>query len=261
MTTAPASLTLAAGPDTLAYLKTGSGPALVIVHGVGGHKEDWQAVMAAFADRFTVYAIDMLGFGGSSRDAGKLDIGTQADAIKALLDHEGLTQAHLLGNSVGGWVTATFAAKYPAAAATLIVVDPAGFAAMFEGEPPVNLFPDDVGQMKHLLSYVLFSDFAHTDAFAERAFAALDASRERTIVPRLWPGLLGSAKLEEVLPGVTARTRVIWGREDKLFPVALAPYIASLAPGATLEVIERASHFPQVDNPTDFVAAVGRALA
>jgi pimeloyl-ACP methyl ester carboxylesterase len=52
MTTAPASLLLAVGTDTLAYLKTGSGPALVIVHGVGGHKEDWQAVMAAFADQF-----------------------------------------------------------------------------------------------------------------------------------------------------------------------------------------------------------------
>jgi pimeloyl-ACP methyl ester carboxylesterase len=227
---------------------------------VGGHKEDWAGIQAALAPRFTVYAIDMLGFGGSSREAAVLDMPTQAAAIKALLDHEGVTHTTLLGNSVGGWVAATFAATYPDRVQRLILVDPAGFAAMFDGESPVNLFPDDLAQMKKLLDYVLHSDFAHTDAFAQQALSALDASGERSIVPRLWPGLFSSPRLEAVLPRVTAPTLVIWGREDKLFPVALAPYITGLVPGATTTIIDDASHFPQVDNPTAFLAAVNAVL-
>jgi len=242
-----------------AYTRTGSGPALVIVHGVGGHKEDWAGVAAAFADRNTVYAVDMLGFGGSSRDA-ELTIPAQAAAIDALLTAEGVTSADLIGNSVGGWVTATFAATYPAKTGKLVVVDPAGFAAMFEGEAPVNLFPDNLDQMKALLAHVLASDFAHTDGFATQALAALETNGERVLAPRLFPALIASPKLEEVMPKITAPTLVIWGEEDKLFPVALAPYIGSLTPGAVVQTIPAASHFPQVDQPEAFIAAVSAFL-
>lgn len=244
------------GAAEQSYLKWGSGPAVVIVHGVGGHKEDWIGVSEALARSHTVYAVDMLGFGGSSRGAPDLRIPAQAAAIKALLGGEGVKTAAIVGNSVGGWVAATFAAEYPEATEKLVVIDPAGFAAMFQGEPPVNLFPDTLDQMKKLLGFVIHSSFAHTDAFAEEAFARFNAGGEKAIVPVLWPGLLASPTLEVVLPRVKAPTLVLWGQEDRLFPVALCPYITSLAPGATSTVIEQASHFAQIDQP----AAVVRAL-
>ncbi len=241
------------GGDTQAYFKTGSGPAIVVVHGVGGHKEDWRRVAEALADDHTVYAVDMLGFGGSSRDCKDLQISTQAAAIQALLAKDSIATAKLVGNSVGGWVAATFAANYPEMTEKLVIIDPAGFEAMFQGEPPVNLFPDDVAQMKKLLSYVIHSEFAHTDEFAAQAFAGFQASGEKSIVPVLWPGLFGSARLEAILPKVQAPTLVIWGKEDKLFPVALCPYLTSLTPGAKSVVIEDASHFPHVDQPAALI--------
>lgn len=254
------SRTLNFDGNTLAFLRDGAGPAVVIVHGVGGHKEDWQGVAAALAPSHTVYAIDMLGFGGSSRDATDLGMATQAKAIKALLDQEGIAVADLIGNSVGGWVAATFAASYPDRVCKLVLVDPAGFEAMFQGELPVNLFPDSVEQMEQLLTFVLHSEFAHSRHFAEQAFARFTASGEKSIVPRLSPGLFLSARLEVILPQIQASTLVIWGREDKLFPVALAPYITSLVPGATSVEIDQASHFPQVDQPEAFIAAVKQFL-
>jgi pimeloyl-ACP methyl ester carboxylesterase len=256
----PESLSVQFGGSTFAYLKAGIGPALVIVHGVGGHKEDWQGVMAAFAPDYTVYAVDMLGFGSSSRDAKDLSIPAQAAAIKALLDQDKVTKVDLIGNSVGGWVTATFSANYPDMVSKLVVADPAGFEAMFKGEPPVNLFPNDVGQMKQLLQFVLHSDFAHTDEFAAKAFADFTASGEKAIEPKLFPALVASPKLEKVMPKIKAPTLVIWGKEDKLFPVALAPYITGLTPGATSSIIEKASHFPQIDQPEAFVSAVSAFL-
>jgi pimeloyl-ACP methyl ester carboxylesterase len=68
--------------------------------------------------------------------------------------------------------------------------------------------------------------------------------------------LFESARLEAVLPTIQAPTLVIWGKEDKLFPVALCPYLTALVPGAKSLVIDEASHFVQVDQP----AALNRAL-
>lgn len=237
------------GADTQAYFKIGSGPAVVIVHGVGGHKEDWRAVAEALAGKHTVYSVDMLGFGGSSRTCKDLRISTQAAAIKALLVQEGVKSAKLIGNSVGGWAAASFAASYPEMTEKLVVIDPAGFEAMFQGDPPVNLFPDNEEQMRKLLSFVIHSDFAHTNQFATQAFQGFTASGEKAIVPVLWPGLLESARLEVLLPKIKAPTFVIWGKEDKLFPVALCPYLTSLAPGAKRIVIENAGHFVHLDQP------------
>jgi pimeloyl-ACP methyl ester carboxylesterase len=252
----PVPKSLRVGQDTYAYLKQGKGPALVIVHGVGGHKEDWKGVMSALSKAHTVYAVDMLGFGGSSREAVDLSIPRQAAAIKALLDNEKVKKADLIGNSVGGWVAATFASQYPTSVNKLVLVDPAGFEAMFKGESPVNLFPDDVGQMKKLLSFVIHSDFAQTDEFAQKASGAFQASGEKTIEPRFFPALAGSPKLEDVMPKIKAQTLVVWCKEDKLFPVALAPYITGLTPGAKSTIIDNASHFPQIDQPKKFIEIV-----
>ena len=250
----PATLSTPGGD--LAYLKAGSGAPLVIVHGVGGHKEEWQGVMAALSDTHTVYAIDMLGFGGSSREAPDLSMAAQAGALMALMDAEGIGKADLLGNSVGGWVTASFAADHPDRVGKLILADVAGFKAMFEGAPAVNFFPTTVEEMEKLLQTVLYSDFAHTREFAEAALARLQESGEPAIAERLFAGLVGSPKLEEVLPRIAVPTLILWGREDRLFPVALADYLAGMTPGAKVELIDKAGHFPQVDNPEAFIAAV-----
>ncbi len=256
----PQSLALEVGEDVLAYFRMGSGPALVIVHGVGGHKEDWTRAASALAGTRTVYAIDMLGFGASSREAKELGMAAQAKAIKELLDAGKIDRADLIGNSVGGWAAATFAASYPERVNKLVLVDPAGFRAMFEGAPPVNLFPDSIDEMKKLLSFVLFSGFAHTDEFAAQAFASFERSGEKSLVARLYPQLFASRKLEELLPEVKAPSLVVWGEEDKLFPAALAPYIAKLIPGAAARLVPRASHFPHIDNPDAFIEAVATFL-
>jgi triacylglycerol lipase len=173
--------TLAVGDKALAYVQSGVGPALVIVHGVGGHKEDWAGVAAALAATHTVYAVDMLGFGESSKTGDDLGMAVQAAAILALLDAERVDQAVLVGNSVGGWVTATFAATYPERVAKLVLIDAAGFKAMFEGTPPVNFDPDSPEEMQKLIDITINGPVAQTPGLAERAFAGYVASGEKAI--------------------------------------------------------------------------------
>jgi pimeloyl-ACP methyl ester carboxylesterase len=139
---------------SLAYLEQGSGPPVVIVHGVGGHKEDWVGVAEALADKHHVIAADMLGFGESSKTGDDLSMPIQAAALAALFDAKGFEKASLIGNSIGGWVTATFAVAYPERLDKLVLIDVAGFEAMFEGEPPANFDPSTVEEQRALLRVV-----------------------------------------------------------------------------------------------------------
>jgi 2-hydroxy-6-oxonona-2,4-dienedioate hydrolase len=250
------SRSLQANGHTLAYLKQGSGPAVLIVHGIGGHKEDWQATMAALAPHRTVYAVDMIGFGASSKSAADITIRTQVEAARALLDAEGVSRVSLIGNSVGGWVAATFASLYPSRVDKLVLVDAAGFKAMFEGPSPVNFYPDTVAEMRKLLSYVLVAPATQTPEFAERALGALNASGDKQAAEAVFKGLYVSPRLEEVMPGIGAPTLVLWGAQDKLFPPALADMVSGNIRGSRKLLIDAAGHFPQLDNPAAFHRAV-----
>ncbi|MBC7927138.1 MAG: alpha/beta fold hydrolase [Bryobacteraceae bacterium] len=252
MKTSITPLQITSSSDRVAVLKTGSGPAVVIIHGIGGHKEDWQGVMGVLADRHTVYAIDMIGFGGSSKDAPEIPIARQADAVEALLDSEHIDKASLIGNSVGGWVAATFASTRPHRVDKLVLVDVGGFKAMFESPSPVNFYPESVADMQKLLSLVTSDSSKHTAEFAATALDALNQSGDRAAGEAVFKGLFPSPRLEEVMPAIKAPTLVVWGAQDKLFPPVIADLVNGGIAGSRKVLIEGAGHFSQLDNPVEF---------
>jgi abhydrolase domain-containing protein 6 len=248
------------GDKSLAYNEMGSGPAVVIIHGVGGHKEDWQGVAEALAKSHHVFAIDMLGFGESSKTGDDLSMPVQAAAIKALLDAHKITKADIVGNSVGGWVATTFAATYPDAVAKLIIIDAAGFKAMFEGAPPVNFDPGDAEEMQKLINITINGPVAKMPGLAQKAFDAYVASGEKAIAAIWGKSLFMSPRLEELFPKVTAPTLVLWGADDKLFPAVLCDAFAAQIAGARCQTIAAAGHFPQIDQPEATIAAISAFL-
>ena len=249
------------GGRTLACFDVGTGPAVVIVHGVGGHKEDWRAAATALAAQGRrVVAVDMLGFGESEK-SGDLAIPAQADAVRALLDALGLARVSLVGNSVGGWVAATFAATYPTRIDRLVLVDSAGFRAMFEGPPPVNFDPDSVEEMDRLVHVCINSDVADAPGFAAHAFERYVASGEKAVSATWGAAIFGSPRLEELLPRITAPTVVLWGADDRLFPSVLGEVFAAQVPGARAQLIPGAGHFPHLDAPAATLGALEAALA
>lgn len=256
----PAAQTTTIGEKALAYTKTGHGPAVVVVHGIGGHKEDWAGLAEALASTHTVYAVDMLGFGGSAMAGDTITIVDQVAAVVELMDAEKLAKADIVGNSVGGWVAATLAASHPDRVERLVLVDAAGFKAMFEGEAPVNFYPTTVEEMTKLLSYVRFDPATHTPAFAQAALTASTASGDSRAAAAVGNGMFVSERLEDVADRVTAPTLVIWGAEDKLFPPAIADLIAGHVKASRKVLIPSAGHFPQFDNPAVFNVAVAHFL-
>jgi abhydrolase domain-containing protein 6 len=251
---------LPVGDNSLAYTEQGSGPSVVIVHGVGGHKEDWAGVAAALSDTHHVIAIDMLGFGESSKTGDDLSMPVQAAALAALLDAKGIKITALVGNSVGGWVTATFAATYPKWTDKLVLIDVAGFEAMFEGEPPANFDPDTVEEQRALLR-VVAPNAADIPGVAEQAFESYVATGEKAIAAVWGQSLYSSPRLEALLAKITASTLVLWGADDTLFPSVLGDVFAGQIATAQSALIAGAGHFPHMDNPDATIAAIRSFLA
>ncbi|MGH7277805.1 MAG: alpha/beta fold hydrolase, partial [Candidatus Rokuibacteriota bacterium] len=99
---------------SLHYVVEGRGPAVVLIHGLGGFAESWRHNMAALASRATVYALDLPGFGRSAKPRGG-GYGLQyfARAVHGFLDAVGVAQASLVGHSLGGAVALTYALMHP----------------------------------------------------------------------------------------------------------------------------------------------------
>jgi pimeloyl-ACP methyl ester carboxylesterase len=99
---------------SLHYLVEGRGPAVILLHGLGGFAASWRHNIGPLSSRATVYAVDLPGFGRSAKPRGRYDLGYFARALHGLLDALGLSQAALVGHSLGGAVAVTYALTHPA---------------------------------------------------------------------------------------------------------------------------------------------------
>ncbi len=138
----------------------------------------------------------------------------------------------------------------------LVLVDSAGFKAMFEGEPPVNFYPTTAAEMSNLLDHVRFDPAARTAEAVSQALAASLVTGDVQAAEAVGKGMFVSDRLEDVADKITVPTLVIWGAEDRLFPVGIADLVTGHIKGSRKVLIPNASHFPQLDNPTAFNAAV-----
>src|SRR5688572_24839590 len=98
---------------TLHYDVAGRGPAVVLVHGLGGFGASWRDTMETLAARATVFALDLPGFGRSAKPRTTYRLGYFARALHGFLDGLGVGQASLVGHSLGGAVAATYALTHP----------------------------------------------------------------------------------------------------------------------------------------------------
>ena len=117
---------------SLAHVRRGSGPPLVLIHGIGSQWQMWAPVLERLSREREVVAVDLPGFGDSVPCAGARRVEALAEALAEFLDGIGIRDAHAAGNSLGGGVALAMARAGTARSAC--VVSPAGFGNMREGD-------------------------------------------------------------------------------------------------------------------------------
>ena len=246
------------------YRRGGTGPVLVYLHSANGEGEGL-LLLDVLAERFDVIAPMFPGFGDSE---GLDQIDDMEDATFHLLDlfeRLDVERPILVGSSLGGWMAAELATRYPDQVSRLVLVNPAGL--YLAGAEIKDIFGRGVAEMVP----DLYFDQQHPMAQLMLQFAALAADRDAELPFEMvkpvfqtmaataklaWDPYLHNPKLRKRLWRVSAPTLVVRGAADTLIPEPHARTYAAEIPGSTYREIEEAAHMVMIERPDALAAAI-----
>jgi pimeloyl-ACP methyl ester carboxylesterase len=261
------------GGQRLRYVRTGSGPAVVLVHGFGSSLYTWKDVIPGLAPDHDTIALDLPGFGMSDRPS-NLRLDDLPGAVSGLMDLLQVRRAALVGNSMGGAAAALVAARSPGRVAALVLVDAAGFN-LGPGERPglVRLAMSPVGQVvSRLPGQRLLVELALRQVFRDPSLVTRERVAEYLAGVRQ-PGAFAALRslgdslgdrsgiVREALPHVSAPTLVVWGRADAWIPLEQAGRFTASIAGSRLAIIEDSGHVPQEERPRELLRLLREFLA
>jgi pimeloyl-ACP methyl ester carboxylesterase len=242
------------------YERAGSGPPLVLLHGISGNARSWQHQLQELAAAYDVVAWDMRGYGGSSDPLGPYTLADVAGDLAGLLDHLGFAAAALGGHALGGVLALEFYAHYASRVDALVLADTnAGRAELVVEERPARApaTPADAAVPRPNTPALLSLD-APPEVLdeAEHILAELHPDGYRYAAHAL-----AEADARAVLPTISVPTLVLWGELDEVTPREDAEALAQNIPNAQFEVIANAGHLSNLEQPDAFNTAVRRFLA
>jgi len=259
--------------------KAGQGePVFVLLHGLAASLYSWHAVMEPLSQLGTIIAFDRPGFGLSEhpltwQGQNPYSAEAQVDLVIGLLDHFGVQQAILVGNSAGGTVSMQVALAHPERISALILVDP----AVYRGGGSLRWLQSLLAtpQMRHLGPLIARQILARGPQLIKLAWhnpallppEMLEFYRKPFQVENwdraLWEFTLANHQtgLTERLDEFTLPILVITGDDDRIVPTSESIRLAGELPNSSLAVIANAGHIPQEEQPQMFIQAVTNFVA
>ena len=242
----------------LHYRAVGSGPTVVMLHGYGASLDLWRPVQDALAAHHRVIAVDLKGFGWSSRPAGDYSPAAEATLVWHLLDQLGVDQVSIVGHSWGSSVSLAMVLAQPARVRRIALYA----AYVFDAQLP-SFFRwaqvDGIGEVLFALNYknnveervgLAYHDPRFvTQARVEHVLAELDR-------PGTTAAALAAARgqhlgaMERRYHEITQPTLLLWGDDDLVTPLRFGQRLAGALPDATLKVYPACGHIPMVEAAT-----------
>ncbi|MBI1192323.1 MAG: alpha/beta fold hydrolase [Bacteroidetes bacterium] len=250
----------------LNYREIGSGPALVILHGLFGSLDNWVTLGKQFAEAHTVYLVDQRNHGRSPH-AAPMDYTTMAEDLRAFFEDHGIRKAAVLGHSMGGKTAMRFALDHPDLTEALIVADiapktyPPGHDAIFDGLKKVTpeQLADRTEAEEQLGRFIPDGDV--------RLFLLKNLTRNPEggyrwkmnlpVIEQEYTDILGFEGADFAYDGPALFVR---GGRSNYVEDADWPAIAELFPQASLQTIPNAGHWLHADQPRAFYEVVQRFL-
>ncbi len=255
----------------------GAGEPVLFIHGLGGSWPNWLEQLPVLCAGRRAIALDLPGFGASPMPADPISIPGYARIVAGLMDALGISSCALVGNSMGGEISAELALAEPERVQRLVLVSPAGIstAAVRERLPLIRAAHPAVNALTRWLG-------TNADQVVRRpslrtAALSLVAAQPRRIAPEFAaeqirgmgkPGFMPaleaivshSQTLRERLPAIGAPTLVLWGEKDPVVPVRDAEVFASQIPGARKVVWPDTGHVAMFERAFEFNALLDEFL-
>jgi|SRR5579875_39857 2-hydroxy-6-oxonona-2,4-dienedioate hydrolase len=257
---------VAAGAVRTRILEAGEGgDALLLLHGSGGHLEAYARNVGALGERFYVIACDLIGHGYSSKPDRDYAIGDYCTHLADLLDALELRRVHLAGESLGGWIAAAFALRFPERVGKLVLNTPAGLTC---NEPALErqraLFLKAVDEpsrenIRARLEWLMADPATVTDDLVDIRYAIYTqpgyARTMRHICYLMEPrGRRANMLHDEDLRRIEAPTLVLWTAHNPTDGVEVGERAVRALRNGVLKVMEGCGHWPQFEDPPRFNA-------
>lgn len=260
-------------------IELGEGPPVVFVHGLSGSWQNWLEQLPVLCAKHRVVALDLPGFGHSPMPREKITISLYARVLDRVMDALGIAAAAVVGNSMGGFITAELAIAFPQRVERMVLVSPAGISTY--AHPMGTRWAPCVRRMQSLLAAQTGWIAAHADAVTRRP-----RLRDATLnVAALYPGRLPAALAAEMLrgagkpgfveafeanlnydfrhrlPEIVCPTLVVWGERDRLISVRDADVYTEMIPGARKVIFADTGHTAMLERPAKFNALLEEFLS
>ena len=247
------------------YLKQGEGTPLILVHGFACSTYTWRKLIPLLADQYTVYALDLLGFGLSDKPPdGNYDLRSQGSLVLDFMNALHLPSATLVGHSMGGVVVAYAAVEAPAKVKALVLVD-AGF---YSGGAPAFFkyifFPLDRIMAKQFYTKKMrMKSFSR--CYYNKSFIT-DEVMEGYMLPTTTPHAVdalarmmkevGPRKYEGISEHISEPTLIVWGEQDLPIPPRDGERLNREIKGSKLMIVKECGHMSPEEKPEELAKAI-----
>ena len=251
------------------YIAIGKGPPLILLHGLGASLITWRDNLEALSKKFRVYALDLPGHGDSEKPL-SFDYSMEniCEFILEFMDLMKIDIAHIVGNSAGGAIGLQIALERPEKLGKLVLVDSAGLGQDVSIYIRLVTLPilgtilesSRTGGMRFMLYNVFYNNkFATEDLLEELYRSRQMLGAKEAVVKSIKNGvnLMGIRKeflYTEKLKDLQIPSMVVWGAEDRIFPVRHAYNAVCNSPRTILKVFDRCGHWPHMEKAKEFNA-------
>jgi pimeloyl-ACP methyl ester carboxylesterase len=253
------------------YRTAGSGPVLVLLHGIANSSETWERVAGALAGRFRLIAPDLLGHGESATPRGDYSLGAHASGVRDVLTALGYDRVTVIGHSLGGGIAMQFAYQFPERCERMVLVSSGGLgrevhlllraAALPGADWVLPLLTSRellaVGRaLGGLLRRIRLAPDGDLKVLAH-GFASLDNAGSRqaflhTVRSVIEPTGQRVSAHDRLALAALLPTLIVWGERDSIIPATHGVAAHEAMPGSRLELFPDAGHMPHDDDPDRF---------
>jgi pimeloyl-ACP methyl ester carboxylesterase len=256
------------GRIRIAEAGRGHAETIVFQHGMNGHLEAYAKNLMALSDQFHVIAFDYVGHGLSDKTIDVYNPLVLAEQLRELMDALGLASAHLSGESLGGWVSGLFAAKYPQRVRRLMLNTAAGIPVISEkGQQDLQTFMelnrrnvDTVPSRASVLArmqWLMHPSNHHLlhDELVDLRLRIYLAPQTRRVAPTINAMIARHDDYLIPLRELQCETLLLWTQDNPIHDVAAARSAAAQVPQAQVYLMQAdAAHWPQYEAPDEFNA-------
>jgi abhydrolase domain-containing protein 6 len=245
------------GDHEIAYLERGQGETILMVHGFAANKDNWTRFAKFITPAYHVVAVDLPGFGDSTcLETASYSIVDQAKKLNRFADTVGLKKFHIVGNSMGGHISARYNIMFPERVLTLGLFDSGGvrspvpremFQRLSRGEPN-PLVAGSVEEFDQLIKFV-FSTPPDIPRFIKKVLVE-EAQKHKASNQRIFKQIRNE-NMELDLGKIKAPTLILWGNQDRVIDVSAVEVLKKGITNSTPVIMQNCGHLPMIERPQE----------